>query len=198
MEKPNLKQLKSYFQSQFEGNTHYHGNSTFKNSELIFEVDGLEKLLSFQTRTSQQSLDQFKEKLELANQLKIPFIPIFLGGENNEFISHYSGHKQRIENCGENPENVWTVNNKIKYVSENQNGRIIVFNPKRQIIKMAHTSPVQAMSIIQNIQYLPNSEIQELMEQGKYQKKELSKALHFKKPAILETKDFLETLFSLN
>jgi hypothetical protein len=190
--KQNFKQI---FENNFKQNSNsnlYTPNQTvYADTELGIRINSIEYILSLQRKMNQETFDTFLEKMHFAKATGEIFMPIFLGSQNNDFIMLYTRHKQRIQNCGHNPKNVYKIPNKLLHTSQKQSGRIIVYNSNQNLIKISHTKPVYAKSIIHNEMNLTQSELCELLKEEKYHKKQLKKALEFGKPTILKLENFL-------
>ena len=190
---------KQQFKQLFVNNFTQNPNSTiytpnqdvYTDSELGIRINNNNYILSLQRKMSQETFEEFVEKFHFSKANGEQFMPIFLGGQNNDFIKPYQRHKQRIENCGHNPNNVYKISNKLLHTSQKQAGRIIIYNSSEELIKISHTKKVYAKSILHDQMYMSQSEQLEKLSEEKYQKKQLTKALEFSKPTILKLEDFL-------
>jgi hypothetical protein len=189
------QQFKQIFQENFSQNPNtkiYTPNEqVYTDTELGIRINNTRYILSLQRKMNQETLEQFVEKIHFSKANGEQFMPVFLGGENNDFIQPYLRHKQRIENCGHNSQNVYKIPNKLLHTSQKQSGRIIVYNSTQNLIKISHTKKVYAKTQIHNEMYMPQAELAELLTQEKYHKKQLTKALEFSKPTILNLENFL-------
>ena len=189
------QQFKQIFQTNFTNNSNTNiyipNQEVYSDTELGIRINNNKFILSLQRKMDQETIVDFIEKMHFANANDEQFMPIFLGGENNNFIMPYTRHKQRIQNCGHNPKHVYKIPNKLLHTSQKQSGRIIIYNSEQQLIKISHTKKVYAKSIIHNEMYLSQSELNDLLKEEKYHQKQLTKALEFSKPTILKLEDFL-------
>jgi hypothetical protein len=189
------EQFKQTFIDTFTQNPNTYiytpNQNVYTDTELGIRINNIQYILSLQRKMNQETIDEFVEKMHFSKANDEQFMPIFLGGKNNDFIMPYSRHKQRIQNCGHNPEKVYKIPNKLLHTANEQSGRIIIYNPTQELLKISHTKRVYAKSILQDQMYMSQSELTEKLSEEKYHKKQLKKALEFSKPTILNLEGFL-------
>lgn len=135
--------------------------------------------------TSNETINNFENKLIYAKNKDDIFIPIWLtGGKKNDFITPFTGSKKCLKNANQSLENIYSVQKKIKLTSKYQNGEILVLVQKdgSHTLRQYKTDKLfgRHLPFPENFRNLSYSEQKEIRESFHYKLLEREKSLRFK------------------
>jgi len=184
MSKIKLKKFQSVFRDSLSEYNFEPQSNPYDDSELFFNTPKGKLVISFQATKSQENFKLFEQKIKFARKEKHNLIPIFLAREG--FVFKYEGNLQRVQNVGECTNDIYGVSNKVKFISREKSGKILVYksneeNYQNGVLQIHKTLPVSGKSRIPSMKSgnFTDLEWEEEKLSKKYQEAELERALHF-------------------